>query len=135
MRIPSLLFAGFLCAVHCLAAEPAPRPTIVATSADNGRTIELNPGQTLRVVLESNRTTGFSWTLARVDAAVLTVLGESVYTAAETKPGMVGVGSTETWQIRAAAPGEQRLQFFYRRPFEPNVAPARTFALTVRVQP
>jgi inhibitor of cysteine peptidase len=134
MRLSSLLFAGFLCAVHCLAAEPASLPTIVVTGADDGRTIELKPGQSLRVVLESNRTTGFSWTFDRVDAAVLTVLGESVYTAADAKPGMVGVGGTETWRLLAAAPGEQRIQFYYRRPFEPSVPPARTFALTVRVQ-
>jgi inhibitor of cysteine peptidase len=134
MRILPLLLAATLLARDGHAAEPAPLPPVLVTIADQGKTIELKPGQTMQVVLDANRTTGFSWTVEKVDAALLTLVGQPVYAIAEPKPGMVGVGGTETWHLLAVAPGEQRIQFFYRRPFEPDVPPARTFALIVRIK-
>jgi len=135
MRFLPFLFAGLSLAVGGLAAEPNSLPTVVVTSADDSRTIELKPGQALHVVLDSNRTTGFSWGLNPIDAAVLTLLGEPDYSVGQKKPGQVGVGGTETWHLLAVAAGEQTLQFSSRRPFEPNVAPARRFTFKARVQP
>jgi inhibitor of cysteine peptidase len=117
------------------AAEAAWPAAVVVTAADQGRPIELKPGQALRVGLESNRTTGYAWSLGQIDAAVIALLGKPVYTRSAAAARMVGAGGTETWRFRAAATGERQLQFLYRRPFEPNAPPARTVSFMVRVRP
>ena len=135
MRIFLLLLAGLVAARGAPAADPPSLPVVLVTIADQGKTIELKPRQSLHVVLDSNRTTGYSWTVEKVDAALLTLIGQPVYATAESKPGLVGVGGTETWHLIAVSPGDQMLQFSYRRPFEPTVPPARSFSFTVRIKP
>ncbi len=133
MRILPLLLAGCFVSLNARAADPASLPAVSVTIADQGKTIELKPGQTLLVTLDSNRSTGFSWSVESMDGKLLSQSGEPVYLPA-SKHEMVGGKGTETWQFVAVAPGEQLLKFLYRRPFEPNISPARAFAFTVRIK-
>ena len=134
MRAPMVLLAGLLVMQTAYATEPS-TPVVKVTMANDGKTVALKTGQPMEVVLESNRTTGFSWSVGKFDTAILTLVGQAVYAVSEAKPGMTGVGGTETWHFVAAAPGEQPLKFVYRRPFEANARPARTFTFTVRILP
>ena len=116
-----------------LAGCSAPKP-VVLTAADNRRTVEITRGADLLVSLESNRTTGFSWTLAGAMSGPLAVVGEPIYVTDPASTGAVGVGGIETWRFRAASPGEERLQFEYRRPFEKELTPERSVTIDVRVR-
>jgi inhibitor of cysteine peptidase len=131
MRALLLLLAGLGFARAVVATDP-PAPVVV-TIADEGKTIELKPGQALQIVLDANRTTGFSWSVEKIDTALLSLVGQPVYTT-DAKPGVVGVGGTETWNLLAVGAGEQALKFVYRRSFEPNVSPARVFSFNVRIR-
>lgn len=111
----------------------APKP-VSLTGADNGRTIEIPRGTDLLVSLESNRTTGYSWTQSGALTGPLASAGEPIYVTAPASTGALGVGGIETWRFRSVAPGEQRLTFEYRRPFEKELAPARTVTIDVRVR-
>ena len=135
MRIHSLLPAVLFVALAARAADPADLPAVAITIADQGKTVALKPGQSLQIILDANRTTGFSWSVDKIDAALLTLVGQPVYATSDIRPGMVGAGGTETWHLVAVAPGEQKLQFVYRRSFEPSVPPARDFSFTVRINP
>ncbi len=135
MRIHSLLLAAFLVAQAARAADRADLPAVAITLADQGKTVALKPGQSLQIILDANRTTGFSWSVDKIDPALLTLVGQPVYATAEIKPGLVGTGGTESWHLIAVAPGEQKLRFVYRRSFEPSVPPARDISFTVRINP
>ncbi len=133
MRVLPFLLVGVFVAFDARAAEPAEPPVVTVTMADEGKTIDLKPGQKLQVTLDSNRSTGFSWSLESIDAKILQQAGEPVYLP-ESKHEVVGGKGTESWLFTAITPGDQPMRFLYRRPFEPNISPARTFAFTVRIK-
>ena len=108
--------------------------SILVTAADEGRTIEIGRGQELKVALDANRTTGFSWLLDSVPSAALVQLGEPTYVPNAGAPRYAGAGGVETWRFRAVDTGTQQLRFFYRRPFEKEVPPARIVTLRVQIR-
>jgi predicted secreted protein len=128
-----MLLAGILAALDARAADPAELPVVTVTMVDQGKTVELKPGQKLQVILDSNRSTGFSWSIESVDAKLLSQISDPVYLPA-SKREMVGGKGTESWLFLAIAPGDQPIRFLYRRPFEPNNPPARTLAFIVRIK-
>lgn len=134
MRVLPFLVAGILVTLEARAADPVEAPVVSVTMADQGKTIEMKPRQKLQVVLDSNRSTEFSWSVESMDEKLLKQISEPVYLP-ESKHEMVGGKGTEAWLFSAIAPGDQLLRFLYRRPFEPNVSPARTFEFTVRIKP
>jgi len=103
-------------------------PAVTLVEADSGATVEVERGGRVFVVLGSNRTTGFGWTL---DApASIAHLGDPVYTQGVTPRE----GGTEIWLLRAGASGKQELRFQYRRSFESGAAPAKTVGFTLSVR-
>ena len=100
------------------ASTPAPAvvpgPVITLLESDAGKTIALTRGQELFIRLNSNRTTGYSWVLARSGTNALRSLGEAVYTPEAT--GAAGAGGIESWSFKAGENGEEELLFEYRRP-------------------
>lgn len=108
--------------------------TVVLGAGDSGSQVELAAGQVVEVTLESNPTTGYSWEVSAVDAAVLSQLGEVEFREAP-KEGeqMVGVGGTETFRFSSAA-GETTLTLVYHRPWEKDVDPLETFTIQVVVR-
>ncbi len=105
MRILPLLLAGLFVAAASRAEDPASLPSLRSPSRTRGKTIELKPGQALHVVLDANRTTGYSWSVEKIDAALSLWWGQPVYSTAEAKPGLMGVGGSETWHLLAVAAG------------------------------
>ena len=101
---------------------------------DSGSQVELTSGQVLEVTLESNPTTGYSWEISEVDAAVLSQMGDVEFREAP-KEGeqMVGVGGIETFRF-ASATGETTLTLVYHRPWEKDVEPLETFMVQVVVR-
>jgi inhibitor of cysteine peptidase len=124
-----LLF--FFFALSGFRADPASgEPPVAVTAADTGRTITLRIGQELIVNLESNRSTGYSWSLAKAPALVLISLGQPVYQSDRSLPG---AGGLESWRFRASVAGEQTLTLTYRRPWEKDIAPARAVEFRIKV--
>jgi inhibitor of cysteine peptidase len=100
--------------------------------SDNGSTVTLDRGATLEVRLGANPTTGFDWHLAGALPAQLTSPTTSFESTAQ--PGLVGAGGATTLRFTAASPGSGTLKLTYNRPWEKDVAPERTFAVTVVVK-
>src|SRR5215471_7941829 len=105
-------------------------PPVSLLETDSGRTIEVERGQRVYVVLGANRTTGYDWTLA-TEAGPLTSLGGSVYAQAAD---LAGSGGTGIWFFRASHSGKQELRFQYLRPFVPNAPVVKTVTFTVNVR-
>jgi len=100
---------------------------------DDGGQVSLDAGQTLVVSLPSNPTTGYSWEVESIDAAVLSLAGDPEYVS-EAEGDVVGAGGTETFRFDAEAPGTVQLTLIYHRPFEEGVDPIDTFSVTVEVR-
>lgn len=105
-----------------------PSEATVYTADDDGTSIVLEPGESFSVVLPGNATTGYSWQVEGIDAAILAA-AEPVYVSDSE---LVGAGGVYTFTFTAAAAGETELRLVYLRPWE-QVEPLETFTVTVTV--
>lgn len=86
--------------------------------------VALKRGESTIISLESNRTTGYSWSLCSKNTRN-TIVGieELPYEAEQT--GLVGSGGTQSWQITGKKRGLAHIKFEYKRPWEKGVSPAK----------
>jgi len=127
----STLFALFLLASLLMACQSAPADPIQIGAQDAGKTITLNTGDTLRVALEGNPTTGYNWLPATQNPVLLEQVGDAQVTPYSNALGSSGM---IVLQFKATAKGQTVLHLDYKRPFEPNAAPEQTFEVTVVVK-
>ncbi|MFC1847763.1 protease inhibitor I42 family protein [Chloroflexota bacterium] len=117
------------------AASAGPGDTTTVDTSDSGSQIELAVGDTLRVELESNPTTGFMWVLAEnSDGSVLQGEGHEYVMDEAGEPPQPGTGGKEFWTFTAVATGETTISMEYSRPWEGGEKAVRTFDLTVVVK-
>ncbi|GEM_PF-4450469 len=112
----------------------APNPDLgqsTFTDADNGKSITLRQGYSMRVVLESNPSTGFIWTVKALDRDILENL-DNRYDSDCASDDIAGCGGKEIWGFVGASAGMTTLEMAYARPWEEGPA-AKTFTLTVEV--
>lgn len=101
------------------------------SEVDSERKIVLSVGRTFEIVLPSNPTTGYTWTLVSDNP---NVVAEQSNKYVSDVSGRVGVGGNTTWSLKARSHGEAVLVFTYQRPWEENVAPTKTVTFTVSVR-
>ena len=105
------------------------------SSADNGKVITVNSGDTFTVQLEENPSTGYSWNLTIGDGLELV---SDQYMANPVPADVVGSGGYHVWTIKAVTPGSHVISGVYKRPWE-SVSESvsgsgQTYMLTVNVQ-
>lgn len=133
----ALLSAGCAARSAKTSAEPAiALAPVQLTGADSGSAVTLRPGQKLRIVLDSNPTTGYRWAVDGAIPPVLSQAGDAVFasSAASSNPPIVGAGGTETWVFEGKTAGHAKLRLKYWRSFEPTATPISTFGVTVTVR-
>jgi inhibitor of cysteine peptidase len=128
VKLLVLLIGSAMASFVSCGLAAAPR---TITEADADHNVVLAVGQKLVLQLQSNPSTGYSWSLAENETRVLVGLGKPTYRARGTLPGSGGV---ETWTLRAAKIGSERLKFEYRRPWEKQLPPAKTLLFLVTVK-
>ncbi len=103
------------------------------TDADSGSEIRLASGDQFSLRLESNPTTGYSWTLDDATLPVGIELQSSTYVADEAADGVVGAGGSEVFVFDATGSGAGIVRLTYVRPFEDDPVPARVVEYIVRI--
>ena len=113
------------------AEADASRPRVVRIDESNdGKTIELAPGQELLATLDANPTTGFDWAVMKAPAALGSP--EMGYVSSGSAPGSPGKRHL-TWTLKSALPaGDSTVELGYARSFEKGVAPFKTYRFKVR---
>ena len=110
-------------------AKPQAR---LVRESDAAHTIVLAPGQEIAVTLGSNRSTGYRWWLSDAGEPVVAMTAAPVYKpSAAAKPGAPG---EERWRLFAFRPGTQKVTFEYRRGWERDPVPAKSFSFNVDVR-
>jgi inhibitor of cysteine peptidase len=99
---------------------------------DNGNDVDLTSGGTLIVKLKSNPSTGYSWAVAG-DPSPLK-LEKTFYRKNTPSSKVVGAPGVQVFQFSASSAAMATLQLIYRRAWEYNVAPAKTFKVRVDVR-
>jgi inhibitor of cysteine peptidase len=113
-------------------AQTATQATVELGELGQSASVQLRAGDTLRVVLAANPSTGYSWQANQNDARVLAVNDIENQRAQITR---IGAMRSQTLAFTAKAPGQDALTLNYARPWEKNAKPARTYAVNVRVNP
>ncbi len=105
---------------------------VVLTEQDNGRDIDLTIGGTLIVKLPGNPSTGYNWTVAGEPSPLK--LRKTWFRKGATKSNSQGDSGTSIFQLSANSSGMATLTLLYRRSWEYNIAPIKTFAVRVDVR-
>ena len=131
-----MLWLGTVDLTACAARIDEPQaPVVEVTERDTGATIDLEPGQPLRVKLAGNRTTGFQWLLIDLTGKILESVGEApAYIESPNPSGLLGVGGIEQWTFRPQRQGSGLLRFEYRRPWENGREAIKSAVFNVRVK-
>jgi inhibitor of cysteine peptidase len=139
LLLPAALAAVALAVTACSsnpAADTWNRAPIVRNSdaSIDGRSEIVKRGDTIAVHLDANPSTGYRWELTRLAGASVVQVGLADYQP-ETSAGVPRVGAPghATFRFRAMQPGTSSIDLAYRRPFEPDVAPARTVRFEIAV--
>ena len=108
-------------------SDPSP---IILKESQAGNTVEVSVGETFKVVLEGNPTTGYTWEINTLDTGILAQRGEP-----EFKPdsNAIGSGGTFTFTFQAVNIGQTILRLIYHRSWEQDVPPLKTFEVVVIV--
>ena len=109
-------------------------PALTLSATDSGKAHKLGLGQAVHVQLEGNPTTGFQWALAQITGDAVAPDGEVRYRPRPVRPGVVGAGGSFHAEFLAVRPGRSVATLHYKRPWEKDTKPARTFVATFDVQ-
>ena len=112
---------------------PAEPKEINLSDSDNGKTVKVAVGGMVILKLDSNATTGFSWTKAdKVDKDILK-LERNDYMQNPNPNGMVGVGGKTVILYRALKAGTAKIDLTYMQPWEPDSKFNTNYTVTVEV--
>jgi predicted secreted protein len=85
---------------------------------DNGSSIEVEKGEEITILLDSNPTTGYSWISGEEIDTNIVELTDSEYFQTEKEEEMVGVGGFEVFTFKAISSGQTEIVLYYMRPWE-----------------
>ena len=115
--------------VQVVVKDRVSRRALLLEEPDDGSSVYVTQGDTMSVKLPSNPTTGYKWSIAVNAPSVLQPAGDPRFEAPLTpRPGS---GGFQTFDFRVVGGGAAALQLVYRRPFENDTPPARTWNVFV----
>lgn len=126
--IKKILFFSIL-AVLMVGCTSAGTQTL--TAQDAGKSVEVKAGETFKVTLDGNPTTGYVWEVAADSNAPVTQIGEWEFKADSSA---VGAGGKLTLTFQAGQGGQGALKLVYHRPFEAQTPPAETFEVQIVIK-
>lgn len=104
-----------------------PESQIMITEGDNGGAVQVAAGGLVEVELPGNPTTGYIWQVTANDESLLLPLSYEFTPDSEA----MGAGGVERFGFQVMAPGVVALEFANSRPWETDIEPVQTFAVSV----
>lgn len=117
-----------LLSVWC-AGCPHKAVTVAIGQQYDGKTIRLSVGDSVKLALAENPTTGYKWEILAKPEPEFAIVGDAYVANPANNP--IGGGGTHDWEFRAEKKGTGTLRLGYRRPWEKG--PAKMFTLTMVV--
>lgn len=102
----------------------------MAVLNENATSARLVKGESFRIELEGNRTTGYVWDVVS-DGSPILALRKSQYLQKPADSGVVGAGGTECFEFCAVQRGKTLVELTYKRPWEKKGVDTRRFYLDV----
>lgn len=106
---------------------------LTLTLEQNGSTIKIKNGDTVKLGLEGNITTGYSWEMDSLDQSYLVQVGEMEYGGKPNPRRLSGAPGIFNYTFKAVNEGQTKLKMKYHRTFEKDVEPIDTFTLNIEI--
>lgn len=107
------------------------------TDADDGRTVTVTKGQNILVKLSANPSTGYQWVVASTNRSFGYPASDRFVASPASAAGAVGSAGVQRFMWKTSSVldlvGAHSVRLEYKRPWENNVAPAKTFSFTVNI--
>lgn len=134
MRIFAVNFLVLPLLFFCASCSMFSPETLVLTERDSGSVIDVKTGDRIAIRLEANPTTGYLWmTSVPNDRVVREVDNRYVpLKESETEPFVSGAPAAKLFTYVVTGPGEAGIKMEYRRPWEGDRAPRKTFGVLLR---
>jgi inhibitor of cysteine peptidase len=123
-----LVLVGLLVAFGASVMLPSGGVASTVGAGDNGKTITVNEGASIKISLDENPTTGYSWNETATSGLSIV---DSKYVSSNS--GLVGAGGVHEWTIKATGKGMQQFTAIYKRPWEPTAGNETTFTINISV--
>lgn len=133
-RSPGLILVVLAWSFFLVGTPGAENKNVTVTEKANGTTVKVAVETTLTVQLAGNPTTGFGWHIDQNNKEQLSPMGKPSYTPSPVKPGVVGGGGKFTFKFQAAKAGTSELKLVYKRAWEKDKPPAKTFTIKVEIE-
>jgi predicted secreted protein len=106
-------------------------PTVILTVRAKQTELLLRKGEVLELKMETGGGTGFTWQVAKNNKELCKLKGEpTTEKLGKAKPGAPYL---LVFRFEALAKGTNELELHYRRPFEKDKPPAKTYNLTIQI--
>jgi len=102
---------------------------LALTEADAGKTVDVTAGDIVEIRLPESTTTGYQWKLEAITTPVCEMMTEERQAPNKIIPGAPGA---HVWRLKIARAGECKIEIGYRRVWEIDVPPTRTFKLELQ---
>ena len=133
----SIAYRGIVAAmalVAVLAVGCGSPKQIELDAQDDGSQVEIQQDQTLVITLDSNPSTGYGWERTESADDVLQQLGEAEFKQRPQARLRVGAAGQQILRFKAQKAGQTKLELVYRRSWEKDVKPEKTFTVQVTVR-
>ena len=94
------------------------------SNEDNGKTVHVNPGDTVTLSLRENPSTGFRWIMET--SGGLKTLQDSY---APSNTGLIGAAGVRTWKFLVTGTGRQTISGVYKQAWMPTTGEETSFSL------
>ncbi|MBS3820288.1 MAG: hypothetical protein GVY16_02035 [Planctomycetes bacterium] len=114
------------------------KPTVLISAGDAGKTRQAQVGELIAIDLKGNPTTGYAWVLDGIDGRAIRQVGSVKFVKPQAEADQkrrLGAGGVFHATFQAVEAGTATVSLAYRRPWEKDKEPARTFSVTIDVKP
>lgn len=125
-----IIFIIVLTLASCKNSNDEGPPSKELTWSDAGSNVTLLQGETVKVSLRGNGSTGYTWEVVPDTESILSQQGDKQF---EPDGDAVGADGLYIFTFKAIASGNFQLKLIYHRPWETDVAPLQTFEVTIIV--
>lgn len=127
-----LVLGALALAMPALALPTSQQRVVQLNERANGTTVRVHVGDTIRLTLAANASTGYAWAFTSSGRPVLRVDAVHVYPPPKQPgPPLLGASGTFVAGLSVLKPGRCTIVLVYRRHTSPPAPPAKRFSATI----
>jgi len=107
--------------------------TITVDESNKKEIICLKKGAILEIILGTNPSTGYEWSIVNIDSTKLKIVSES-YIANQVNRDVVGSGGDKIYLLKTISKGNTAIELIYFRSFEKEIPPKKKFHINLNIR-